>query len=52
MEKGAVRNKGSVNIMPDAAEIDESEEAKLKEALESDFSAMKTRALTTASLLE
>ena len=29
--------KGSVNIMPDAAEIDESEEAKLKEALESDF---------------
>ena len=29
--------KGSVNIMPDASEIDESEEAKLKEALESDF---------------
>ena len=29
--------KGSVNIMPDAAEIDESEEAMLKEALESDI---------------
>ena len=29
--------KGSVNIMPDAAEIDESEHASLKEALESDI---------------
>lgn len=49
-KKAQCEIKGSVNIMPDAAEIDESEEAKLKEALESDFSAMKTRASTTASL--
>ena len=36
-KKAQCEIKGSVNIMPDAAEIDESEEAKLKEALESDF---------------
>lgn len=36
-KKARCEIKGSVNIMPDAAEIDESEEAKLKETLESDF---------------
>ena len=36
-KKAQCEIEGSVNIMPDAAEIDESEEAKLKEALESDF---------------
>lgn len=51
-KKAQCEIKGSVNIMPDAAEIDESEEAKLKEALESDFFSDETRALTTASLWE